>query len=92
MGLAWEPGAAGGLRYGAAGAAVGPAELAASYQELKLSMGRRTMLYLKSVDRVEDVGEDAGGQGQLRHHQRQPEREVHRLGPGIHGVIRMVWC
>ena len=45
------------------------------------------MLYLKSVDRVEDVGEDAGGQGQLRHHQRQPEREVHRLGPGIHGVF-----
>ena len=29
-GLAWEPAAAGGLRYGGAGAAVGPAELAAS--------------------------------------------------------------
>ena len=54
-------------------------------------MGRQTMLYLKSVDRVEDVGEDAGGQGQLWHHQGQPEREVHRLGPGTHGVIRTVW-
>lgn len=93
-GLSWGPGPAGVLRYGGAGAAAGPAELAASKVELKLSlsMGRQTMLYLESVDGVEegDVGEDAGGEGQLRHHQGQPEREVQRLGPGTRGV-RTVW-
>lgn len=43
--------------------------------------GLQSLLHLKSVNRVEDVGKDAGGQGQLWHHQRKSEREVHRLGP-----------